>query len=82
MKKKIAAALVMCMVLGLTACGTNGAGGSGEGSKKEDTKSGDTAEIQVIPMSTASAYWLAVKQGAEDAAADLKEEYGNISGEI
>ena len=78
MKKKIAAALVMCMVLGLTACGTNGAGGSGEDTKKEDTKSGESAEIQVIPMSTASAYWLAVKQGAEDAAADLKDEYGDI----
>lgn len=34
--------------------------------------------IQVIPMSTASSYWLAMKQGAEDAAAKLGSKYGGI----
>ena len=77
MKKKIlSATLTMTMVLALTACGSSASSedysGGGEGGK-------DGATIQVIPMSTASAYWLAVKQGAEDAAADLKEEYGEIT---
>lgn len=35
--------------------------------------------IKVIPLSTASDYWLALKQGAEDAAAEFGAEYGGIT---
>ena len=61
MKKKIlSATLTMTMVLALTACGSSASSednsGGGEGGK-------DGATIQVIPMSTASAYWLAVSRG-------------------
>lgn len=71
MKRKIGVGLAVCLVLGLTACS------SGTEESRESTAG--EATIQVIPMSTASAYWLAVKQGAEDAAEDLKEEYGEIT---
>ena len=39
----------------------------------------DGITIKFIPMSTASAYWQAVKQGAEDAAAEFGEPYGGVT---
>ena len=39
----------------------------------------DGVTIKFIPMSTASAYWQAVKQGAEDAAAEFGEPYGGVT---
>lgn len=70
MKKIAAIFLTMCMAIGMTACSSG---------NKDDTENGGETQIQVIPMSTASAYWLAVKQGAEDAAKDLEGEYGKIT---
>lgn len=35
--------------------------------------------IKFIPMSTASAYWQALKKGAEDAAAEFGKEWGGIT---
>lgn len=58
----------MCLVCALTVAASASAG---------EKKAGGLT-IQVIPMSTASSYWLAMKQGAEDAAKKYGPDYGGI----
>ena len=61
MKKLIALALALIMMLSLVACGEKPADGTGEGTKTEKT-------IAVIAKGESHAFWQAVKAGAEKAA--------------
>ena len=65
MKKLIALALALIMVLGLVACGNNGGNEGNEGNNGGESTSKGT--IAVIAKGETHAFWQAVKAGAEAA---------------
>ena len=73
MKKFLAVLLSLAMVLSLAACGGTDEPASEEasGQETEESSEGEKLEVAVVLKSLAAEYWLTVKDGCDQAAADL-----------
>ena len=90
MKKQwvaVAMSLVMS-TMALAGCGSGSGSDSASSTQLADSSTtevvsdaatGDGLTIQIIPMSTASDYWTALRKGAEQAAKDYTDKYGEIT---
>ena len=90
MKKLVALLLALTMTLALAGCSNSSpSGGSGQTPSGAQTETpagtesqapaGEGLTIQVVPMSTASDYWNALRAGAEAAAEEFGAAYGGIT---
>lgn len=73
MKKFLAVLLSLAMVLSLATCGGTDEPASEEasGQETEESSGGEKLEVAVVLKSLAAEYWLTVKDGCDQAAADL-----------